>query len=88
MIAGGPCAQNPEPMAPFIDVFVTGDGEPSLPRICDLWLELQGSRRQGRAGGGRQQREELLLPTGRSAALLLRAAILRAGVPRRGGWSR
>ena len=34
-------AQNPEPMAPFIDLFVTGDGEPSLPRICDLWIELR-----------------------------------------------
>ncbi len=32
IIAGGPCAQNPEPIAPFIDLFVTGDGEPSLPR--------------------------------------------------------
>jgi radical SAM superfamily enzyme YgiQ (UPF0313 family) len=33
VIAGGPCAQNPEPVAPFIDVFVTGDGEPSLPVV-------------------------------------------------------
>lgn len=41
ILAGGPCAQNPEPLAPFIDVFVTGDGEPSLPVICDLWLELR-----------------------------------------------
>ncbi len=41
IIAGGPCAQNPEPLAPFIDVFVTGDGEPSLPAICDLWLDLK-----------------------------------------------
>lgn len=41
ILAGGPCAQNPEPMAPFIDVFVTGDGEPSLPVICDLWLKLR-----------------------------------------------
>src|SRR5690606_15455115 len=24
IIAGGPCAQNPEPLAPFIDLFVTG----------------------------------------------------------------
>src|SRR5215467_1596129 len=38
VIAGGPCAQNPEPIAPFIDLFVTGDGEPSLPLICDEWL--------------------------------------------------
>jgi radical SAM superfamily enzyme YgiQ (UPF0313 family) len=28
-------------LAPFIDLFVTGDGEPSLPAICDLWLELK-----------------------------------------------
>jgi radical SAM superfamily enzyme YgiQ (UPF0313 family) len=41
VIAGGPCAQNPEPLATFIDVFVTGDGEASLPQICDTWKELQ-----------------------------------------------
>ncbi len=41
VIAGGPCAQNPEPLAPFIDVFVSGDGEPSLPLICDGWLEVR-----------------------------------------------
>ena len=41
IIAGGPCAQNPEPIAHFIDVFITGDGEPSLPLLCDKWRELQ-----------------------------------------------
>ena len=41
VIAGGPCAQNPEPLAEFIDLFVTGDGEPSLPMICDLWMDLK-----------------------------------------------
>jgi radical SAM family uncharacterized protein len=45
VIAGGPCAQNPEPIAPFIDVFVTGDGEPSLPQICDEWLRLRAEGR-------------------------------------------
>lgn len=49
VIAGGPCAQNPEPLALFVDVFVTGDGEPSLPLICDLWHEL---REQCRSNGG------------------------------------
>lgn len=43
VIAGGPCAQNPEPIAPFIDLFVTGDGEPSLPLICDEWLAAKES---------------------------------------------
>ena len=68
VVAGGPCAQNPEPMAPFIDLFVTGDGEPSLPEICDEWLRLKESCGRSAAGGNgsssvaaaRQAREELL----------------------------
>ncbi|MEZ6148737.1 MAG: TIGR03960 family B12-binding radical SAM protein [Pirellulaceae bacterium] len=64
VIAGGPCAQNPEPMAEFIDCFVTGDGEPSLPEICDLWLELRSAAREngGWLGGqaGIAQREQAL----------------------------
>ena len=34
VIAGGP-AQNPEPMARFIDLFVLGDGEEALPAVCE-----------------------------------------------------
>lgn len=45
VIAGGPCAANPEPMARFIDLFVLGDGEESLPAVCDLWIELKQSGR-------------------------------------------
>ncbi len=48
VIAGGPCAVNPEPMSPFIDLFVIGDGEESLPAVCDAWL------RQKRAGRNRE----------------------------------
>jgi radical SAM family uncharacterized protein len=43
VIAGGPGAQNPELLAPFIDLFVVGDGEPSLPAVCDLWREMKRS---------------------------------------------
>lgn len=39
VIAGGPYAASPEPMAPFIDLFAVGDGEQMLPRICEAWLE-------------------------------------------------
>jgi radical SAM family uncharacterized protein len=64
IIAGGPCAQNPEPIAPFIDLFVTGDGEPSLPRLCDEWLRLKDECRGdgGFAAGesGWRQREAML----------------------------
>ena len=38
-----PARQNPELLAPFVDLFVMGDGEPSLPAVCDLWKEMQGS---------------------------------------------
>jgi radical SAM family uncharacterized protein len=65
IVTGGPCTQNPEPIAPFVDLAVTGDGEPSLPLICDEWLELReqcrrddGSFAQGRAGQG--ERKEML----------------------------
>ncbi len=62
IIAGGPCCQNPEPMADFIDVFITGDGEPALPLICDVWREL---KREAAFSGedsaaSRQVRESLL----------------------------
>ena len=43
VVAGGPGAANPEPMSPFIDLFVLGDGEQSLPEVCELWAELKSS---------------------------------------------
>ena len=65
VLAGGPCCQNPEPMADTFDVMVTGDGEPALPEVCDLWLELRDRHRRDDgsfADGeqGRRQRESVL----------------------------
>ena len=37
VIAGGPCAYVPEPMAPFIDVFVIGDGEEIIIEILEFY---------------------------------------------------
>lgn len=34
IIAGGPCAYNPEPLADFIDAFLIGDGEELLENVC------------------------------------------------------
>lgn len=34
IIAGGPCAFNPEPLADFIDAFLIGDGEELLEQVC------------------------------------------------------
>ncbi|MBN1541760.1 B12-binding domain-containing radical SAM protein, partial [candidate division KSB1 bacterium] len=52
VIAGGPSAFNPEPMADFFDAVVIGDGETLLLEICD---------RVGRAKETGQSRQELLL---------------------------
>jgi radical SAM family uncharacterized protein len=41
VIAGGPGAQNPELLAPFVDVFVIGDGEESLPWLMSKWMDLK-----------------------------------------------
>ena len=57
VIAGGPCAQNPEPLAPFVDLFVTGDGEPSLPAVCDLWREGRRRAEEERGSEGAAERE-------------------------------
>ncbi|MBL0225839.1 MAG: TIGR03960 family B12-binding radical SAM protein [Geobacteraceae bacterium] len=35
VIAGGPCAYNPEPLAPFFDAVLLGDGEEAMPEIAD-----------------------------------------------------
>ena len=34
ILAGGPCAYNPEPLADFVDVFLIGDGEELLEKVC------------------------------------------------------
>src|SRR6516225_10135099 len=41
IIAGGPGAQNPEVLAPFVDLFVIGDGEESLPWLMEQWMSLK-----------------------------------------------
>lgn len=41
IIAGGPGAQNPELLAPFVDLFIIGDGEESLPWLMDKWMALK-----------------------------------------------
>jgi len=48
VLAGGPQADNPEPVAPFLDLVVLGDGEPALPALLDAYRQLRadGVRRR------------------------------------------
>jgi len=43
IIAGGPCVGNPEPLAPFVDAFVIGDGEEAIVRILSV---LEAAKRE------------------------------------------
>jgi radical SAM family uncharacterized protein/radical SAM-linked protein len=42
VIAGGPSVTHPEPMAPFIDVFLVGDAEEKLPELLRAWVASAG----------------------------------------------
>ena len=44
IIAGGPCAYNPEPLAPFVDLFVIGEGEEVIHELLDGFREWQEGR--------------------------------------------
>ena len=49
LLAGGPVAFNPEPLAPFIDLFLIGDAEEQLPRMMRRLAELK------RGGAGKRE---------------------------------
>ncbi len=41
VLVGGPCAfMNPEPIAPFVDLFALGDGESLVPILVRKWLDF------------------------------------------------
>ncbi len=48
VVAGGPGALQPEPLADFIDLFVIGDGEPVIGKLADALIATKGMRRDDR----------------------------------------
>ena len=50
VLAGGPGCDNPEPMAPFLDLALVGDAEEALPRVIERFRELK------EAGASRAER--------------------------------
>ena len=48
VIAGGPCAYNPEPLAPFVDLFIIGEGEEVNSELLDL-LAFHKAKGSGKA---------------------------------------
>ena len=41
VIGGGPCAYNPEPIAPFFDMFYIGEGETEYDELLDLYAAMK-----------------------------------------------
>ncbi len=41
VVAGGPCVCNPEPLAPFFDLFILGEGEEVNLELMDLYNEMK-----------------------------------------------
>jgi len=48
VMAGGPCAYNPEPLADIIDFFLLGDGEEAINEIMDCYLVWKDSNSKNR----------------------------------------
>lgn len=46
--AGGPCAYNPEPLAPFVDFFMLGEGEEMMMEAMDLYREMKAQGKSKR----------------------------------------
>lgn len=43
VVAGGPCASNPEPLAEFVDIFFLGEGEEVDLEVIDLYKECKAA---------------------------------------------
>ena len=56
VIGGGPCSYNPEPIAPFFDLFYIGEGETQFRPLLDLYKQC---KKEGKS------RQEFLLLAGR-----------------------
>jgi len=41
VVAGGACVTNPEPLAPFVDIFVVGDGERAVVELAEAMREAK-----------------------------------------------
>lgn len=46
IVAGGPCAFNPEPLAEVVDFFMIGDGEELLVQVCEKHKEWKASGKE------------------------------------------
>ena len=46
IIGGGPSAANPEPIIDFFDIFVIGEGEETIEKICEIAIKYKGNKQK------------------------------------------
>ena len=46
ILGGGPCAFNPEPLSPFFDVFLLGEGEEAIVEMVEVLKAMRGEKRE------------------------------------------
>ena len=76
VLAGGPVATQPEPMAPFVDAFLIGDAEERLPEVMRHHARLKAE--------GVRDREEILARLAAGGGLYCPALYRREVCPRSG----
>ena len=86
VIAGGPGALAPEPLADFIDMFVVGDGEPVTDTLADALIATKGMPRQDRLAAIARGVPHVYVPSlydvrYREDGSLLAVTTTRPGVP-------
>ncbi|MDU5914549.1 MAG: TIGR03960 family B12-binding radical SAM protein [Negativicoccus succinicivorans] len=76
VVAGGPCVYNPEPLAPFIDVFFVGESEESVVELVDA---VKAWKAAGRPDGRRGLLERMAQISGNYVPAFYDAHYDRAG---------
>ncbi len=62
IMAGGPAVYNPEPLAPFVDLFFIGDAEEGLPQMLGILHDLRGHTKEERLRAIVEQVESVYVP--------------------------
>ena len=88
VIAGGPGALAPEPLADFVDLFVVGEGEPVIGPLADALIATKGMRRGERLGALARGLPAVYVPSTMGVTFgnegrLLALSTLAPGVPPR-----
>ena len=63
IMAGGPAVYNPEPMAPFIDLFFVGDAEEGLPEMLGILHDMRGESKAARLRALCERVQSVYVPT-------------------------